>query len=338
VLRQYPGTDAVVLSSDDLLASSNRERYQLDTRGFVVICPVIGSGFIFKQIAAMLRTVQRSGPRLFLSYAALPESTAQFTQLKQDLSRSDDRVSYTFLCRHAFPVGRLEQALNWPAELEALSELIENANAERIDLPPRLRTRFEDLQNGRPLSGDQVFLPNLAGEPASLSSGFALWPDSDGISGPHLGAAVVLTMATVLEATRTASTKTLATTLGKSLFQQALLDPENFTRYNDGVIQAAMLRAAYPSELDYRSYPGASNDLARLVSKWIQLAAHSIGDAAPEFLLAMATGKLRLCPHHERSVLLEVAQTDKSWLSVLAKICWDRLGLDEGDWLAVRAA
>lgn len=338
-LNQYPGTDAVVLSSDDLLATSKVQQYQLETRGFIVICPVVGSGFVFKQIAALLRTIQKSGPRLFLSYVALPESEAQLNQLKQDLSRSDASVSYTFLCQHAFPVGRLEQALNWQAELELLRQLIEDVREQRLHVPPSLEERASDLEGGVSLAGDRVFLPTLAGAAPKLSSGFALWTGSDKISGDHLGAAVLLTMATLLEATRAANSKTPATTLGKSLFQQALLDPENFTRYNDGVIQAAMLRAAYPSELDYRSHPGASNDMARLMAKWIQLASHPIGDAAPEFLLAMATGKLRLCPHHERSVLLEAGKgSGRSWLRALAKISWLRCGYDEADWTGVSEA
>jgi hypothetical protein len=327
ILGQFPGTDVVVLSSDQLLASSTRDQHQLDERGFIVICPVVGSGFVFKQIAAMLRTVQKAGPRLFLAFAALPESSAQYKQLNQDLSRSDDGVSYTFLCKHAFPVGRLEQTLNWQAEIEVMGKLLEHANAAEVKIPASVESRFNDLRDGRPLTGEKVFLPTLSGQVASLSSGFALWSGSDKIFGRHLGAAVLLTMATVLEATRSASGKTLATTLRKSQFQQALLDPENFTRYNDGVIQAAMLRAAYPSELDYRSHTGASNDMARLITKWVQFARHPIGDAAPEFLLALATGKLRLCQHHELAVLREAREAHKtSWLGILVDVCVAQLG------------
>lgn len=289
MLGQFPGTDVVVLSSDELLASSTRDRHRLEERGFIVICPVVGSGFVFKQIAAMLRTVQKAGPRLFLAFAALPESSAQYKQLNQDLSRSDNSVSYTFLCKHAFPVGRLEQTLNWQQEIDVLANLLDDAKAADVKVPASIASRLNDLRDGVSLEGDRVFLPTLSGQVPVLSSGFALWSGSDKISGSHLGAAVLLTMATVLEATRSANSKTMATTLGKSQFQQALLDPENFTRYNDGVIQAATLRAAYPSELDYRSHPGASNDMARLIAKWIQFASHPIGDAAPEFLLAMAT-------------------------------------------------
>lgn len=88
-----------------------------------------------------------------------------------------------------------------------------------------------------------------------------------------------------------------------------------------------MLRAAYPSELDYRSHTGASNDMARLITKWIQFASHPIGDAAPEFLLALATGKLRLCPHHEQAVLRAARDAHKtSWLGVLVDVCAARLG------------
>jgi hypothetical protein len=129
-----------------------------------------------------------------------------------------------------------------------------------------------------------VFLPTMVGKSPSLSSGFALWTGSDTISGPQLGAAVLLTMATVLDATRSANSKTLATTLGKSQFQQALLDPENFTRYNDGVIQAAMLRAAYTPKLDWRGRP--RNATCRLIRK------DRKGACAPESALIVGLEQL----------------------------------------------
>ncbi|HVW51591.1 MAG TPA: hypothetical protein VHC91_14535 [Trinickia sp.] len=324
-LNTFPGTNAVVIASDELSASSVSERHLLGERGYVVICPVIGSGFVLKQIAAVLRTLQKSGPRCFLAYAALPESSSQFAQLKQDLSRSADDVSYEFRCKYAFAVGRLEQSLAWETEVEVLSDLCDEVSCQSLPHAQVLSERLESLRNGSGLRSRGVFLPTITGRPLPLSSGFALWPGSEKISGDALAAPVLLTIAALLEATRSANSKTLATTLGKSLFQQALIDPENFTRYNDGVIQAGILRAAYPSELDYRSHPGASMDMARLLRKWIELAAYPAGDAVPEFLLALATGKLRLCPNHERNVLaFAVDSLPVSWVRTLSQIALRR--------------
>ena len=74
---------------------------------------------------------------------------------------------------------------------------------------------------------------------------------------------------------------------------QVALDPENFARFNDGVIQASILRAALPSELDYRGNAEASTFMGVLLER----VASRLGEpqqAELEFLTALAIGRLRL--------------------------------------------
>jgi hypothetical protein len=97
----------------------------------------------------------------------------------------------------------------------------------------------------------------------------------------------------VLQGLRGAVRKS-GSSLQKAWFYSTILDPENFSRFNDGVIQASILRAARPSELDYRDHPSASREAARLVGRIIGYPASAGGDAAREFALALATERLRL--------------------------------------------
>lgn len=72
--------------------------------------------------------------------------------------------------------------------------------------------------------------------------------------------------------------------------QQVLLSPEVFSRFDDGVIQAAFLRAALPAELDYRAQETHSLAMGDITPGYGQ----ERGEAALEFVIALAIGKIRL--------------------------------------------
>ena len=69
-----------------------------------------------------------------------------------------------------------------------------------------------------------------------------------------------------------------------------------FTRFSDGILQVSLLRAARRSELDY----SASHDLSRQFTSTCSaiLLNHDnpVGDAAIEFVFALATEKVLLRP------------------------------------------
>lgn len=75
---------------------------------------------------------------------------------------------------------------------------------------------------------------------------------------------------------------------------RTVLAPANFGRFNDGVIQAAILRAARPRELDYSHDKDASAQIRDTVMRIIERREKPEGEAAPEFLLALATGRIHL--------------------------------------------
>src|SRR5690606_29381259 len=83
-----------------------------------------------------------------------------------------------------------------------------------------------------------------------LRKDFAYWP-SGYREGADNGPAIFATIAAILQQARDRKFANPEHWLNTDAFQQVVLAPDNFARYNDGIIQAALLRAAYPSELDY---------------------------------------------------------------------------------------
>jgi hypothetical protein len=82
--------------------------------------------------------------------------------------------------------------------------------------------------------------------------------------------------------------------LSSSMHETVVLDAENFLRFNDGVLQASLLRAADAHELDYSGSPELSEMLREFLEKVFLNASRPYGDASLEFGLALATQRLRL--------------------------------------------
>ena len=83
-------------------------------------------------------------------------------------------------------------------------------------------------------------------------------------------------------------------------FVRSVLDPSTFTRFSDGILQASLLRATHRSELDY----SASHDLSRQFTSTCRAIFlnhdNPVGDAAIEFIYALATKKVLLRPEDSK--------------------------------------
>ncbi|WP_156779103.1 hypothetical protein [Acidovorax sp. RAC01] len=82
--------------------------------------------------------------------------------------------------------------------------------------------------------------------------------------------------------------------LAQSVYGHVLVDPITFLNYNDAILKASVLRAAKPSELMYEVDEIYSSQVTEIVLAELGGWHAGSGDALPEMLLAMATGKLRL--------------------------------------------
>ncbi|MBW9105812.1 hypothetical protein [Paraburkholderia phenoliruptrix] len=316
--ERAPGTDTRVVDHMKLENPDEDLRAFLGNAAAIVASPIVSDGFVFKQISAMLRIVQRSGPRLYIALAVLPESDARLKELASDIGSNSADSAYRFKHGFTLPVGRIDKAIKWDKEAALLDEFIESCESENVDVPPRLLERIEAMRAPNGLSDELAFMPSAGGEPQPLSAGFLLWEVDHPQEGSNFGAGVLLTVATFLEASRRARSGDPETSLRSGVFQQTLIEPGTFTRFNDGAIQSALLRAAYPSELDYAADRAASRDMARLIAKFIGLHKSPAGSAAPEFILALRLKKLTL--HRDDLPQIEHACSSLAgWLAVLAR-------------------
>lgn len=306
-----------VVNHTELDRPDTELREFLSHAGVIVIAPIISNGFLFKQISASLRSVKPRGPRLYISLAVLPESEARFSELKADLESNADDSAYRFKFGVALPIGKIDETIGWQSEYTLLKEVREDCEEKNINVPDLFSQRIDCFTDGRCLDGERTFLPNFKGESLGMTPGFLLWASKDPIFGNKLGGSVLFTVAAFLEACRTARSGANDTSLISGLFQQTLISPANFTRFNDPAIQAALLRCAYPSEMNYAASIEASHDMCQLIKKLIQLHDAPSGAALGEFLLALAVGRLTLERNHLTDLIAATNELN-GWLGILA--------------------
>ena len=97
--------------------------------------------------------------------------------------------------------------------------------------------------------------------------------------------------------------------------QNKILSPVNFDRFNDGVLQASLLRAANAAELDYKEkkFSMMMRELILYLTQQESLAQNGgPGEALREFILCIAMGKMQLALEDIKSINDAVTQASKA--------------------------
>lgn len=102
-------------------------------------------------------------------------------------------------------------------------------------------------------------------------------------------------------------------TLKQSAFVRNLISPENLNRFNDGIIQACILRSASKEELNYAFDEELSGQLKDILTTIFKYKTQEQGEAILEFLYSLAIKKMTLKLHH-LSDLLSILQNEKNYL------------------------
>jgi hypothetical protein len=269
--------------------------------GVIVCAAVIGKGSRLLEISRTLRD-KHVGPRLYVIGYQISETLAELSNIDSNLKHSKT-VAYEVAKFGQAAIGT-QLGASFAAEVDTYYQQSKNLRS----LPKPVWVRGEALGTTKELNR-QALLPHgarLDGQ-LSLRVGFAYWPNSYALQScqPEL----LATMAVLLQRARESKALVDERRLASGSFQHVVLAPENFTRFNDGLIQAALLRCAYPSELDYRDDQSASDFMKALILRSLDRAAQESGEAILEFLLALRQKRLMLTDPHLAEIAGAVAKS-----------------------------
>ena len=288
----------------------------------VIAAVVIESGRTLLDISRDLRSIAPNAPLLYLVGFSKTTGEPRRESLDRTLIQTVNPYPYQLIEIERMVLPLSSESNAWAAELNLLidpeiSALIPRTLRETIDARiARLRKTSEAMH-------DDLFVPNAASRALRLQPGFVFWPDGTPAR-PHSQADVFFTIASVLQQLRANAHRTATSAIKSNWFQQTILAPENFGRFNDDIIQASILRAAYPFEMNYADASRDSHELGRLIRRIIVASSVDRGGAAAEFLIALATQRLRLCPI-DLETILSAQPAEDPMVKFLQAVCQARL-------------
>jgi hypothetical protein len=270
---------------------------EIDKHGaLLIITAVVGRGSKLLAISRDLRPIH-TGARTYVIGAQVAETQAQISSLIGNLKYSAEGSLILVEIFSKLAIGDTLSA-SYRREHRLLSDLqIGEPNSLLDHRKERIAGTSSGMYKDPLLPCDPLSEVEL-----SLRPDFAYW-DFSYTDRRWNTPAVLATVAAMLQNARESVKIGPEHRLASDAFQQVVLDPENFARYNDGVIQGALLRAARPSELDYSSEPESSRYMFDLVCKIIIQHEQPQGEAALEFALALKSGSLKFSPEHNVNLI-----------------------------------
>lgn len=197
--------------------------------------------------------------------------------------------------------------LNEVKFLNDFTDFIRDESTSSIDTISYLQDRKKMLQES---SGDKerglvekLFYPRMTANPFEelrIRKNFAFF-NFEKYDSHVTQSDIYFTISNVINSLR--NTEKNDRNLRQSVFVRNIIDPGNFSRFNDGIIQASILRAANPEELAYNIDSDLSQEMYNTFETLIKYHKEEQGEALVEFLYALATKKMTLKKIHLQKVV-----------------------------------
>ncbi|MGB6038147.1 MAG: hypothetical protein WBG42_17860, partial [Cryomorphaceae bacterium] len=162
------------------------------------------------------------------------------------------------------------------------------------------RSRMDVLANSQSINkkgllNDLFFPVYKKNEKLELRKNFAFFDFDDYIEKVSQ-ADVYFTISSILNNLR--NSNRLEKKLVQEAHQRNLISPANFSRFNDGIIQASILRSARKEELAFDIDTSSSLEMLNILKSIVANADNEQGEGLLEFLFAFAIRKITLTNKH----------------------------------------
>ncbi len=197
--------------------------------------------------------------------------------------------------------------LSWSLEIDLLKKLLALVEAEQLfeKATSYLKNRLAILENAPDLSKgglvNDVFLKNPTNNSAlKINRSFAFF-DFEEYHGNASQADIYFTISSIINNLRHSSNTERRIIQEEHI--RTLLDPVNFNRFDDGIIQAAILRSASANELNYKLDKSHSLFMMGILLKMIDNHKDELtSEGLIEFLFALSIKKLKLQDLHLKEI------------------------------------
>ncbi len=263
-----------------------------------VISSSIVTGGNLLYLSRALRDYEKTYQRIFFTFVSRTANTTQLEFLQSNLGMGEfGPNSNKIINVETIHCSKESVETCWFYEEEHIKEFQDfvEDNPHLVALTNYCDYRIKELEQCGTVKGlsNNLFFPSLKNAPLTIRNGFAFAPHSGGIEHESFisqskQSEIYFIISTILNQMRHEGT------LVQSEYLRNLIDPGNFVRFNDGILQAAILRAASREELDYTLSDEYSEQIQAILGDMIMHIEDDHAEALNEFFYAIAIKKLKL--------------------------------------------
>jgi hypothetical protein len=282
----------------------------------LVVCSTMVSGGNLIYVSKEMRKFSKLS-LIYLVGFTRTDDVDYFNFIKNNLSQgSRGRETNSFYSVETIHCNNDYKSTSWIIELDFIRNILAFCESLLPQLLDAILPFFNDRAKliaasqkveTRGLTNSLFYNHAFTKAPLLINKNFAFFNFSD--YDQHVTQAdIYFTISTII--TKLRHSKDLNRCLRQSEYVRNLIDPENFARFNDGIIQASILRAAHPLELAYDIDKEISKKFLNIISPIIIRAREPYGESFLEFLYAIAIRKLRLTTDILNELLTMVQKAD----------------------------
>jgi len=285
----------IKLEEEAILSIKNTDIAKIvkeESGSIVIVSSSITTGRNLLFISRALREYEDNYQRIYFTFINRTSNKKHFEFLESNLSLGEFGKGThkiinveNILCSH--------EAYNtpWHVEREFLKNFEEFCESREVS-PEAIKfctKRIDELNNSGATNGlsNNLFFPSISGNILKINKGFAFAPQGDFVK-ESTQADVYFIISTILNDLRCNGK------LKQSEYVRNLLEPGNFVRFNDGIIQAAILRSAKNDELRYDLSEEMSLQIQGILEDMINHIDDEHAEGILEFFYGLAIKKLRI--------------------------------------------
>ncbi|OEZ86941.1 hypothetical protein JAB6_13550 [Janthinobacterium sp. HH104] len=306
--KMLPGeadTNVSIVASQNLLpvARQNEPIVADPDSATLVISGCLDDTYELMAISRDLRTVQPGGSITYISPFFRGTSNAERTRIESNLTFGDQGPkTFSLFSVVAIDLPHCSGEHSWEREFRLLQEVEYWCDLNGEEMPAELERRQQILAAAPAIGmSDELFWGTPFGQSLKLAADFTMIPTDDG-KRPVSQADVYVIVSSLFHKYRSGIAK--KPKLVSKSYERAVISPESFQRFSDGVLQAAFLRAARGGEL---AYANCSEDVSSRMLDFLCVEVKAVrngaGPALMEFLIAMLDGRLSLHEAHQQKFL-----------------------------------
>jgi len=276
-----------------------------ETGTVVIVASCITTGKKLLQISRLMRSMEKLNLVYFVGiFRPLHAkfSNDLISDLKKGKDKSDERP---FVAVETVYCSIQQIDTSWELEKLFLEEFIGSLDEEsETESYSYVNQRLSVLLENKRLRGfsDSVFLKSTNGDDLRLRKNFAFWAAFDYKEEEIAQSEVYFTISTIISNLEQKQINSYPS-LRQTNYVRNMLSPRNFHRFNDGIIQASLLRSGkteyFAFDLDGELSLQMKEFLLSIIDKYNS----ADGEALMEFLLAIGIKRLKLRSEDLKEVL-----------------------------------